>query len=120
MSKKQKSKRPKLIGLSLGLCCAEMAKGTVNPDDVKLIISRTSVRTRKAFMKMIRQYLDGVWTDLALVKHRKKAARLARKFYREGKVEQPLLTTGMQPDFDYEADPRSIWVTNRKKIQWWR
>ncbi|MCX6703746.1 MAG: hypothetical protein NTV02_03610 [Candidatus Zambryskibacteria bacterium] len=106
----QESKRPKLIGLSLSWCCEEIAEGKVEYDDVKLIITRTSARTPEQFEKMIQEYRKYYWFNPAT---RNKAARLARKLYREGKLEQPRITHGRCPKGRYP-----IWVTNRKKIEW--
>lgn len=115
MPKKQKSKRPKLIGLSLSWCCEEMAEGKVDPKDVKLIITGTSARTPEEFEKMIQEYRGYYWFNPAT---RNKAARLARKFYRQGKLEMPRITEGRCPDFRGGKNRQPLWVTNRKNIEW--
>lgn len=107
--------RPKLIGLSLSKCCEEMAEGKVDPKDVKLIIAGTSARNQEEIEKLLREYREYRWPR----EIRGKASRLARKFFREGKVEQPRNTCGLAPDFDgggIHCQP--IWITNRKTIKW--
>ena len=107
--------KPKLIGLSLGKCCAEMAEGKVDPKDVKLLITSTSARTPEAFEEMLQEdYRAYRWPK----EIRNKAARIARKFYREGRLEQPRITQGRCPDFDGGFHRQPLWVTNRKKIVW--
>ena len=110
--------KPKLIGLSLSWCCDQIAEGKVKYDDVKIIIARTSARTPESFEKMVHEY----WKYYYFASEtRYKAARIARRLYREGKVEQPRITHGRCPDFDgglHSADAQPLWVTNRKVIKW--
>ena len=107
--------RLKLIGLSLSSCCEEMAEGKVNQKDVKLIIAGTSARTPKEIKELLKEYRTYYWSR----ETRAKASRLARKFFREGRVEQPRNTHGIAPDFDGGGiNCQSIWTTNRKTIKW--
>ena len=107
--------KPKLIGLSLSWCCEEIAEGKVRYEDVKLIIAGTSARTPEEIEKLLTEYRGYRWSR----EIRGKASRLARKFFREGKVEQPRNTHGLAPDFDGGGINRQpIWTTNRKTIKW--
>lgn len=115
MPKKQESKKPKLIGLSLSWCCEEVAAGKVEYGDVKVIITGTSARTPELFEEMIQNYRRHYWKDPTT---RNKAARLARKFYKEGKLEQPRITHGRCPNMDGGKGHHPLWVTNRKNIEW--
>lgn len=110
-------RKPKLIGLSLSKCCEEMAEGKVDPRDVKLIIAGTSARNQEEIEKLLKEYREYRWSR----EIRGKASRLARKFFREGKVEQPRNTCGLAPDFDgcgFGRSDRPHWTTNRKTIKW--
>lgn len=124
----------KLIGLSLRQCCEDMASGKVDPSQVKLIISRTSIRNPEAMEIVIADYKLWDWGHTDDTKHfdggisvrsfgyakggkeiAEKAEAIFRQMFAEGKVEQPRITEGRCPDLQAIG---THWITNKKQIKW--
>lgn len=110
----KKTAGKKLIGLSVSECIKDIVVGRVKLEQVEKIISRTAFSTRQRMEIVGIHYATWFWRlefgivkwgkpmVLASRKLRKKrvarARKTLRKLYNSGKIYQPRLTIGMQPD----------------------
>jgi hypothetical protein len=104
---------PKLIGLSVSKCIEDIVLGRVELRDVEKIISRTAFNNEKELEYVLIEYSGdnrwlsfGYWKDRpgrrvseALHKKRiRRAKRIARELYAQGRIEQPRLTRRQLPN----------------------
>ena len=92
-----------LIGFSISKCIADIMEGTVDPEEVLLIIGRTDFNMNN-IDRLLDEYIcpRGPWYDF----DRQKTKDLLIKFWYEGKIHQPR-HFGTQPP----AMPRAkVWA----------
>lgn len=97
-----------MIGLSVSLCCAEMAQGKVDPASVEKIVARTACETNEQWTDVIESYRRVRWG----LSYADEAARIANEFWHAGKIEQPRLTENKMPD----TCTTGIWVDSEDEI----
>lgn len=92
-----------MIGLSLGLCVADIASGYVDELDVEKIIANTCAYNDERIDKLIAGYNEGYWFDLP------QAESIARRLFAQGKVEQPRADDKPHPGYE-AANYRNYWI----------
>jgi len=94
-------------GLSMSFCFGDMARGLVNPDLVINVIcgTNTALHTgdpNAGLDKLIRAYRETYWSDCG-----EKAEALVRKFWAEGRIDQPRVRGEEPPNLS-----RGHWITD--------
>lgn len=82
----------KLIGLSLSLLIADIIKGRIDENDVNVIVAATKARGDDDIDTVIDLYKKSYWDS-----DPDRAEALARKWFQEDKIEQPLLSGLLHP-----------------------
>ncbi|TSC62421.1 MAG: hypothetical protein G01um101448_1225 [Parcubacteria group bacterium Gr01-1014_48] len=113
-----------LIGLSVGTCFPDMVVGEVDPAHVDKIIGRTKCPVDE-IDDLVRHYREFEWSYRLEDDYQKPTEQikglldeveaLFRKFFAEGRLEQPRLTKGTYPDIDKMG---TYWVHDENKIEW--
>lgn len=75
-----------MIGYSLSLCVADIAKGLVSESDVEQIVAGTKIETLAQLDEVLTTYRDFYWYDLP------EASAIAVRLWNAGKVVQPRLS----------------------------
>jgi hypothetical protein len=97
-----------LIGISVSSCIHSIALGCISSHNVSKIIGATSARTPEEWEDVIERYKKLYWSKCA-----DKAEAIIREFLAAGKIEQPMLTTGLAP-----LRNKGIWVVSESEITW--
>ena len=81
-----------MIGLSLSLCVAHMARGHVDPEKVEKIIAGTKLETLEQWDNAIQRYRETYWHENPDL-----AEKLVREFLASGKILQPRISENRAP-----------------------
>jgi len=98
-----------MIGLSLGLCVADICEGKVKLKDVEKIISGLICRDEAAWDNVIEQYKNKYWSE-----YPEQAEKITRELLAQNKIEQPRLNDEKHLLFI----PHKKWVKTEKQIAW--
>lgn len=98
-----------MIGLSLGGCCAAMARGEVDPATVEKIITGTRCRDEASWQRALEGYVKTWGPELG-----EKAKAIAEEFRKAGKIVQPRLD-----DNDlFPNTSKGIWVEEESQVRY--
>lgn len=97
-----------MIGLSVSLCCEDMAQGKIDPVSVEKIVSRTACSNEEDWLLTLDSYRRFRWDKV----YADDAVRIANEFWKAGKIEQPRLTNGKMPDINATG----VWVNSEDEI----
>ena len=95
------------IGLSLSMCISEMVRENIDYSKVEKIISGTSAHDKQEFLDILEHYGKTCWKGFE-----QKATILAWRFWQDGKIEQPRLTTGA-----YYSIADGKWTDDASKLK---
>ena len=78
-----------MVGLSLSHCIRDIIYGKVQEGDVEKIIAGTMARNSHEFEEVLNNYAEDYWWEYPM-----KARTIAKRLYKQGKIEQPRLSGG--------------------------